>query len=313
MSILCVGQIVFDILVRPVNDKILDRDSTLVDTISFSNGGDALNVAMICNKLGGSVGFSGKIGNDDKGKFLLEKINSNGLSTDGLKIDDNASTSSVICLIHENGGRNFLYEGGANNEFFIGDLKLSILKNYDIVFVGGTFMLPRFDGEGAAILFREAKKQGKITAMDVSYDTTGQWMKIIGPCLEYLDYFLPSIGEAKEITGFDDVESMALEFIRLGVKHVVIKMGKDGIYIKDDQLDMYLPPFDVEVIDTTGAGDSFVSGFLTGIDHGLALKECADLGQASAAHCIQAIGSTTGVVDFNKTRNSIKTMERIYE
>jgi len=313
MSILCVGQIVFDILVRPVNDRILNLDSTLVDTISFSNGGDALNVAMICNKMGGSVGFSGKIGNDEKGKFLLKKITSCGLNIDGLIIDDASSTSSVIVLIHENGGRNFLYEGAANNEFSINDIQLSILDTYTIVFVGGAFMLPRFDGEGSAILFKEARKQGKITAMDVSYDATGQWMRIIEPCLKHLDYFMPSIGEAKKISGFDNVKEMAREFLKRGVKHVIIKMGKDGIYIKDNQVDMYLPSFNVDVIDTTGAGDSFVAGFLTGIDHGMKLVDCAELGQAAAAHCIQEIGSTTGIVDFDKTRMSIKTMEKIDE
>lgn len=313
MSILCVGQIVFDILVRPVNNRILDLDSTLVDIISFSNGGDALNVAMICDKLGGSVGFSGKIGNDEKGNLLLGKISSSGLNIDGLKVDETSSTSSVVVLIHENGGRNFLYEGGGNNEFSINDIRLSILDNYNIVFVGGTFMLPLFDGEGAAILFKEAKKQGKITAMDVSYDATGQWIKKIEPCLKYLDYFMPSIGEAKEMSGFDNVEEMALEFLNRGVKHVIIKMGKDGIYIKDNQVNTYLPSFKVDVIDTTGAGDSFVAGFLTGIDHEMKLLDCVELGQAVAAHCIQSIGSTTGIVDFDKTRRSIETMEKINE
>lgn len=310
MSILCVGQIVFDILVKPINDRSLDVDTTAVDTISFSNGGDALNVAMICKKLGMPVGFAGKIGDDDKGRFLLEKINSNGLRIDGLKIDEDCATSSVIVLIHENGARNFLYEGGANNEFAIDDMDLSILKNYNIVFVGGTYMLPSFDGEGAALLFKEAQKLGKTTAMDVSYDTTGRWMKIIEPCLKYLDFFMPSIGEAMLITGADNVQDMAIEFLSRGVRNVVIKMGKDGVYIKNNEHEAFLPSFDVDVIDTTGAGDSFVAGFLTGIEKNMDLLECAELGQAAAAHCVQAIGSTTGVVDFNKTYMSIKTMEK---
>ena len=310
MSILCVGQIVFDILVKPVNDRSLEVDTTAVDTISFSNGGDSLNVAMICNKLGVPVGFSGRIGNDDKGKFLLEKMQSAGLRVDGLKIDTEGSSSSVIVLIHENGARNFLYEGGANNKFSIDDINLSILETYDIVFVGGTFMLPSFDGEGAAVLFKEAQRLGKTTAMDVSYDTTGQWMKIIEPCLQYLDYFIPSIGEAKEITGVDKVEDMADIFLKKGVRNVVIKLGRDGVYIRNAKIEAVLPSFNVDVVDTTGAGDSFVAGFLTGLDKGMDISECAELGQAAAAHCVQAIGSTTGVVDFNKTILSIKTMEK---
>ncbi|HAK44331.1 MAG TPA: carbohydrate kinase [Spirochaeta sp.] len=310
MSILCVGQIVFDILVKPVKDNSLEVDTTAVDTISFSNGGDSLNVAMICNKLGVATGFSGRIGNDDKGKFLLDKMQSAGLRVDGLKIDDEGSSSSVIVLIHENGSRNFLYEGGANNEFSIDDINLSILDAYEIVFVGGTFMLPGFDGKGAAVLFKEAQRRGKTTAMDVSYDTTGQWMTIIEPCLQHLDYFIPSIGEAKEITGVDKVEDMAQILLKKGVGNVVIKMGVDGVFIRNSELKAVIPSFNVDVVDTTGAGDSFVAGFLTGLDKSMDIHECAELGQAAAAHCVQAIGSTTGVVDFNKTILSIKTMEK---
>lgn len=310
MSILCVGQIVFDILVKPVNDKSLDVDTTAVDTISFSNGGDSLNVAMICKILGVPVGFSGRIGDDDKGKFLLEKMQSAGLNVTGVKIKENGSTSSVIVLIHENGSRNFLYEGGTNNEFVIDDINLSLIKEYDTVFVGGTFMLPSFDGRGAALLFEEARRLGKTTAMDVSYDTSGQWMKIIEPCLQHLDYFIPSIGEAKMITGADKVEDMADVFLQKGVRNVVIKMGRDGVYIRNENLETVLSSFNVDVVDTTGAGDSFVAGFLTGLDKKMDIVDCAELGQAAAAHCVQAIGSTTGVVDFNKTIMSMKTMEK---
>lgn len=310
MSILCVGQIVFDILVKPVNDNSLNVDTTAVDTISFSNGGDSLNVAMICNKLGTPVGFSGRIGDDDKGRFLLDKMKAAGLNVDGLKIDYEGSTSSVIVLIHENGSRNFLYEGGTNNKFVIDDIDLAILRDYNTVFVGGTFMLPAFDGYGAAALFKEARSLGKITAIDVSYDTTGQWMKIIEPCLEYLDYFIPSIGEAREITGVEKPDEMAEILMSKGVKNVVIKLGKDGVYIKNNEFEEVIPSYRVEVVDTTGAGDSFVAGFLTGLDKGMNIRECAELGQATAAHCVQAIGSTTGVVDFNKTISSMKTMEK---
>ncbi|MDC7228416.1 MAG: carbohydrate kinase family protein [Spirochaetales bacterium] len=310
MSILCAGQLVFDILAKPVNSRSLELDTTAVDTISFSNGGDALNVAMICSKLGESVGFSGRVGNDDKGKFLLEKMSAAGMQIDGVKIGEESDTSSVIVLIHDDGARNFLYHGGANDEFTIADVDFSILEDYSIVFVGGTFMLPKFDGEGAALLFKQAQGLGKVTAMDVSYDTTGQWMKIIEPSLQYLDYFIPSIGEGEEITGVERPEEMAEIFMRKGVKNVVIKMGKDGVYIKNDTLEKVIPAFRVEVVDTTGAGDSFVAGFLTGLDRGMNIEESAELGQAAAAHCVQAIGSTTGVVDFNKTILSMKTMEK---
>jgi sugar/nucleoside kinase (ribokinase family) len=307
MSILCVGQIVFDILARPIHDKIFEHDSILVDSITFSNGGDALNVAVSCRKLGNEVGFVGKIGNDDKGAFLQKKMVEEGLDTTGLKIDPHSSTSSVIVLIRDNGARNFLYEGGANNAFTIDDINLSLLDTYRAVYIGGTFMLPGFDGLGASLLLKEARTRGLITAMDVTYDASGQWMNIIEPSLKYVDYFMPSIGEARELTGKHDVESMAKELIRCGVSHVIIKMGKEGIYIKSDEISRIVPPYDVQVVDTTGAGDAFVAGFLTGLNKGMNISQSADVGQAAAAQCIQSIGSTTGMRNLTETLQFIKT------
>ena len=302
MSILCVGQIVFDILVQPVDETIFDRDTTRVSSIDFANGGDALNVAVVCRKLGNAVGFCGKVGDDDQGTFLIKKMEGYGLSTDGVIITGEAPTSTAVALIQGAGERNFLFNGGATLTFQYEDIPQQVVDESDIIFVGGTFTMPRFDGEGARRLFRYVKEQGKITAMDVTYDSAGLWMKTIEPCLEYLDFFMPSEEQARDITGTEDVEKMADVLFEKGVKTALIKMGSKGVYVKNDTIDGLFPPSRVdEVVDTTGAGDSFVAGFLTGINRGQSIEECIGLGQAVAGRCIRKLGATAGLDDIEET------------
>lgn len=302
MSILCVGQIVFDILVQPLDDKILERDTTRVESIDFSNGGDALNVAVVCRKLGNKVGFCGKVGDDEKGSYLIQKMEGHGLSTEGVIVTPEASTSTAVALIRSAGERNFLFEGGATLSFEYDDINSDVVNQHDIVFIGGTFTMPKFDGLGARKLFKDAKHNGKITAMDVTHDSAGGWMKTIEPCLEYLDYFMPSEDQAREITGVDSVQEMAEILRRKNVKNVIIKMGAKGVYIKNDEMDQLFPPAAVDkVVDTTGAGDSFVGGFLTGINRGLSVEDCLGLGQAAAAKCICRVGSTAGLENIENT------------
>ena len=310
MSILSIGQIVFDILAYPISENLFSTDTLVMDSIEYSNGGDALNVAMICKKLSNSVDFIGRVGNDHFGSFLIEKMKQQGLSTNGVVLDQQTPTSSVLVLIQKNGLRNFLYYGGANNNFSLDDIDWEIVNLSDIVYIGGTFLLPQFDGVGAAQLLSNSKSLGKTTCMDVTYDPSGRWLDIIRPCLPFLDYFLPSINEARAITGKDDVREMAEFLMSYGVKNIIIKMGSEGVYVRNITHACQIPPYDVPVVDTTGAGDSFVAGFITGINQGLGLLKSVDLGQAVSAKCIQEIGSTTGDISLNSIEQFLKEQTR---
>ncbi|MBN2860776.1 MAG: carbohydrate kinase family protein [Sphaerochaetaceae bacterium] len=302
MSILCIGQIVFDILVQPVDAGIFTRDTTRVKSIDFANGGDALNVAVVAHRLGNDVHFCGKVGDDDMGRFLIEKVAAYGLSTEGIQVTDTAPTSTAVALIQEAGARNFLFNGGATLSFNYDDISMQAVEEADIVFVGGTYTMPLFDGEGAKKLFREAKSMGKLTAMDVTYDSSGKWMKTIEPCLEYLDYFVPSEDQAREITGEEEPGRMAQVLRDKKVHHVIIKMGSKGVYVKNDTIDQIFPAPEVgAIVDTTGAGDSFVAGFLSGINRKLSLKESLNLGQLVAGKCIGGLGATAGFENIEQT------------
>ncbi|ADK81795.1 carbohydrate kinase family protein [Sediminispirochaeta smaragdinae] len=307
MSILCVGELVADILVRSVDGIDFTIDSMSVDEISLKSGGDAFNVSLNLARLGNKVGFSGKIGRDFLGKFLKGAAAERKVDLRNLCVCDEIPTSAVIALIREDGARTFLHFNGSNDSFCISDIDLSLLKKYTFLHIGGTFHLPAFDGEGTLQLLKAAKGMGLITSMDVAWDRSGQWLKKIGRCLPSIDYFIPSDNEARMLTGTDDVREMAFRLKAAGVKNVVIKMGDKGAYGDIQGKQFFCNTHRVKVVDTTGAGDGFVSGFLTGLAKGADPVSCVKYGTTVASFIIQKVGATEGSPTFQEITHFLST------
>ncbi len=307
MDVLCIGQLAADILVRPVDAVSFGVDTMRVDGIDIRNGGDALNVALGLRKLGAEVGFVGLVGTDQLGDYLTKVIAEAGIDGRGLRRTRDARTCSCLVLINSRADRTFFYYGGANDLFSLEDVDLALLEETAIVHVGGTYLLPRFDGDGAARLFSEARGRGKLTSMDVTWDTTGRWMSVIEPCLPHLDFFLPSIAEAEKIAGARDPQDIAARLQARGVGTAVIKLGDKGCYVKHGQEKGFsVSAFPTEVVDTTGAGDSFVAGFLTGVLRKWDMGECAAFACAVAAMNIRAVGATAGIPTFDEVRRFMR-------
>lgn len=303
MDVLCVGQLAADILVRPVDRVDFGVDTKRVESIDIRNGGDCLNVAIGLRKLGASVGFSGLVGDDQFGEYLRSVVTAAGIDARGLHKTRESRTCTCLVLINGSGDRSFFYYGGANDLFSLSDVDLKSVRGASIVHVGGTYLLPKFDGEGAARLFSETRTRGKLTSMDVTWDTTGRWLSVIEPCLPHLSFFMPSIKEAREIAGTDDPKQIAAFLQEKGVRTAVIKLGEKGCYVKPGPEPGFLcDAFETQVVDTTGAGDSFVAGFLTGVLKGWDVKSSAELACAVAAMNIRAVGATAGVPTFEEAR-----------
>ena len=311
MDILCVGQMVADILIQGVDEVDFSVDTKRVKSIVIKNGGDCLNTAIDLQYLGNDVGFAGALGADAMGDFLSQTLKSHGIDDSGIKYVNDCETSTVAAIINLKGERVFLYYGGTNDIFCFEHINQDMVRKAKFIHVGGTYLLPRFDGVGATKLFELAHEYGKFTSMDVTWDTTGKWMEIIEPCLKHLDLFMPSINEAKEIAGTEVPEEIADFLKKKGVKNVIIKLGKDGCYVNAFGEEFYQPSYKVKVVDTTGAGDSFVAGVLTGLNQGWNIRKSVQFASAVSAKCIQKLGATTGVPSFGEVIKFIEEYNKI--
>jgi len=300
MKILCAGLAVCDILIKPVGESCLKVDTSKVDTIALKGGGDAFNVAVNLASLGVKSALATRIGKDEFGQILTEQAQNAGVDTTmmcGCKL----ATSSTAVLIQENGQRSFLSFKGAAHTFTEKDISNDALKEFDCLYIGSAFDLPALDGMGMANLLKRAQKAKLKTALD----TTGEAkdFQLLRPALAYVNYFLPSIREALSLSRAKSAEDAARFFHTNGAKTVIIKMGAEGCLISENGNQLRVPAYPSKVVDTTGAGDAFVAGFLAACCNGLSLRGCGALGNAAGAECVSKLGASGTLSSYELLNN----------
>ena len=310
-DIVCVGILVADVLGKPVDSLPEIGNLALVDKMSLQIGGCAANVVIDLARLGINTSVIGKIGDDNFGKFLLDTLNSEKVDISGLKVDKNVSTSASMVMISNDGERSILHSFGANAKFGFDDINLDVIKNSKILLIAGTFLMPDFDGKGTEKLLKFAKGHDVLCCMDTAWDSKGQWLEKIESSLQYLDWFMPSYDEACEMSRKTKPEEIAQFFYSKGVKNVIVKMDYKGCFVKPFNEKGYLvPAFNkINVIDTSGAGDSFCAGFIAGLYKSWDILNCARFANAVGAHCIMQIGTTTGIKSTEQTLEFIRNYE----
>jgi len=301
MDVLCLGIFVADIVAKPIVSMPDKGKLALVDTMELHTGGCASNTGYALNKLGISTGLMGKVGIDGFGDYFINYMKSAGLDIRGIKRTSKANTSATMVMVSPDGERTFFHYLGANAELCYEDIDFDIIKEAKILHIAGSFLMPKFDGEPASMVLKQAKEWGITTSLDTAWDSKGKWMSVIEPCLQYLDIFMPSIEEAKMITGKDKPSDVAEFLLSYGIKVVALKMGEKGSYIRTKDWEIHLPIYKVDTVDATGAGDAFAAGFLAGVAKGWDYKESARLGNAVGACCVTAIGSVAGIKNMDET------------
>ena len=299
-----VGILVAD-LMAPIDVMPKRGELARVESVTAHNGGNAMTAALNLGRMGVPAKMIGKVGDDLFGKFLIERLTQGGVSAEGVKIDKEVQTSVSVVLL-DKGERSFLHCVGANATFSVSDIDFSLIEDSDIVFVTGTFLMDTFDGKETVEFLKRCKEMGKTTFLDVCFDAKGRWGQLIDPALPYIDFFMPSIDEAKEIAKCDGTpDEIANVFIKKGAKNVVIKLGSKGSYLRTDgseKGEIYPPKKVDRVVDTTGAGDSFCSGFIAAYARGCEPSECIRIANATGALCVGAMGATTGILGFEETK-----------
>lgn len=301
-DVCCVGHMCIDILVKPV-DSLPDKGKLkLIDTIKLQTGGCAMNTSIGLSKLGIQVCMVGKVGDDGFGIYMQNTLDEHGVNTDGLIKESGGISSASVVTIGTDGERSILHCLGTNSTLCFEDIDLETVYNSRYLFIGGSFLTPRFDGKDAAKLFGIAQKQGIVTCLDTAWDSSGKWLEIINPCLKFLDWFMPSIEEAEQMLGTRDPRMLAQGFKALGVKNVVIKLGSEGCYVEPDQQDgEIIPIFKVNAVDMAGAGDAWCAGFLSALVRGMPLHDCALFGNAVGSLCVTEVGTTAGIKSYAET------------
>lgn len=299
IKILCVGLMVCDLLIKPVTRETLSADSAKAEAIRMLVGGDAFNVASNLSALGTETTLYSAVGEDAFGAFALDYAEKLGVSTQWIKTTD-GPTSVTAVLIHPDGERSFVVQRGASHELKERQISDDLLRQYDLLYIGSACGIPGLDGEGLTKLLHRAKVLDCKTAMDITGNPTRRSAAQLLPALPNLDFFLPSAYEAMDLSGRDSPGKAADYFHEKGVPVVAVKMGGQGALLSAGGKQEVFPAYEGPVVDTTGAGDAFVAGFLAALSRGESLPGCVQIGNGAGAKCVERLGSSGTLPDYQE-------------
>ena len=314
-TILTAGVHILDVLGRHVEGIPPGQNIDIIDEIRLTVAGTAAGTAVDLAKLGANVVTMGAIGKDEPGNFIVDTMHRYGINTDHLVRKDGVQTSCTMLPIRPNGERPALHVLGTNAEFSLDDINWDAVKAADYLHFGGTYLLPKLDGEPMAQVLKFAKENDTVTSVDILAVPHDDMMAVIEPSLPYIDYFLPGIEEAAMIAGVDEekTEDVINFFLDKGLRYAVFTMGSRGSVIASKELDEWIriPAFEVPVVDSTGCGDAYCAGFLVGLSKGWDLAQCGLFGAAASALVITGLGSDAGIVDFDATMTFMNETKKL--
>ena len=304
-AIVC-GTCVADILVRPVPLAEPPGAGRLfhVDPIEATTGGIVANTGIGMARLGLSVAAATRVGDDPWGHFVRERLGTAGLDTAAVETAAGLATSTTAVLVDPGGERSFAHHGGAptsiDADFFRRHAaRFSAARLALVGYVGLLPALERTLREALGVL----KEAGCLVALETAGD--GGTLAAVAPALPLVDCYVPSLGEARHQTGRDDPRAIVDCYRAEGAAGIVgVKLGRRGTLLSPrpgEWLEIPCLPAPGAVIDTTGAGDALLAGFLTGFLRGLPPRDAGLLGAAAAACCVTALGATAGLRDYRTT------------
>lgn len=305
-----IGLYILDVLGRPVTAIPEGGNVEFIDEIRLTVAGTAGGTVVDCAKLGLSCLAVGAVGRDEKADFVIDTLGRFGVDTSAMQRLDEVPTSATILNVRPNGDRPALHVRGASDHFDVADAEFDRVLAPPIVHLGGTGLLRRLDGERSRVLLEAAKQRGRTVTFDL-IGATAETIDLVKPLLPYIDYFMPSIEEARDMSGLADPEDCARFYLDQGAGACVFTLGPDGVFYADSEgRRLARPAYDIDVVDTTGCGDAFDAGFIAALHHKLELEEALDFAQAAAALVATGLGSDAGIVSFDDTLARARTSSR---
>lgn len=310
-KVACVGLTILDILGRPVERIPPGGGLEFIDEIRLTVAGTAAGTVIDMAKLGVDSMLVGAVGDDEKGRFVLDTLRGFGVDVSAMQTVPGVPTSATILNVRPNGDRPALHQRGASDHFTLTDRLLQDIADCQIVHVGGNGLLRRFDGAPTAQLLAAAKAAGATT----TYDLLAPGPEVLADLESYLpniDYFMPAMEEAAEICGLSDPDAIADFFLDRGAGACVFKWGAKGSFFATRSERQRIPALKIDVVDTTGCGDSYCAGFVSGLIDGLAPLDACARGTAAAALVATGLGSDAGIVDLahlEAFRQSAETLD----
>lgn len=322
-TVIGIGNALTDMLVNLESDSVLTRfglakgsmslvDETLQKEISksvsglpytLSLGGSADNTIRAMARLGCKVGFIGKVGHDTTGDFFESALQNLGIEPFILR--GKQRSGKCVSLVSPDGERTMVTHLGAAVEMAAEDIQPDMFRNYDCLYVEGYLVQDHNLIKNAV---RTAKQAGLKIAIDLAsfnvVEENRDFLRVL--VADYVDILFANEDEARVFTGEEEPLN-ALQAISEMCDLAVVKIGMRGALIKHQAEVLHVGIMAAaKRVDTTGAGDYYAAGFLSGMCEGLSLRQCGTIGAITAGKVIEVVGTTPGEEAWVEVANLVR-------
>ena len=265
-------------------------------------GGKGSNQAIAAARLNGNVNFITKIGKDNHADMALKLYQEAGVKTSSIIQDENLSTGVAGIMIDENGSNAINIISGAAEQLNNKDID----KNLDILKKSKIFLTQMETPEEVTIYsLKKAKENECITVLNPA-----PARNINKEDFNLLDFFTPNETEAefylnKKIKSEQDIKDAAKEFLKKGVKNIIITLGEKGVYFANKNEEYFIDALKLkdEVIDTTGAGDAFNGAFVVALANELKYKEALQFANKVAGISTTRLGAASSMPNLKEVED----------
>ncbi|WP_205685184.1 sugar kinase [Peribacillus acanthi] len=266
-------------------------------------GGDTSNFAIAAARQGASVGYLTKVGKDTFGDQFLQLWKEEGVDTTFVRQDANASTG-IYFITHTPEGHQFAYyrKGSAASLLKPEEITEEAILQCKLLHVSG---ISQAISESSCDAIFKAIEIARANNILISYDANlrlklwplARAKAVIHATAPLADVFLPSLEDVQQLTGLEDPNEIVDYYLGLGVKLVVLKLGKNGVMVADSIERHLVHGFSVDTVDATGAGDTFDGAFITKYLSGTTAVEAAKYANAAAALSTTGFGAVSPIPD----------------
>ena len=259
-----------------------------VQRLSWQGGGKIATGIAAAGRLGAKCAMMGAVGDDMFGSFCLRDLERHHVDTTGFAVRENRTTSFVTVISDkETGGRSFVGRPGTAERLSFDEINKDFLKHTKYFFISSL-------GDEVEKMTIYAKKAGAKVFIDA--DGYSDRLMTFAP---EIDFFIASEDVFHALGGGDenDIETVAREVMQKGPSVVVFTLGPKGCAGISAEGFFKLPAYEVDVVDTVGAGDVYHGAFLAGLLSGRNIMETARFASAAAAIKCTRIGGRAGIPD----------------
>jgi len=264
-SLLVLGDFAWDVLIR-TNSELLSGGDTFGEVL-FSAGGSAANTAVWAKRCGLPTTFIGKIGRDRFGRLAEENLEWEKVDAHLIKTDQHR-TAAVAVWIDNHGQRSMVSGRGADFYLMSSELPKNVIKKADHLHLTAWSLFTDPPQSAALLTANIVKKNGGTVSFDpasfqiieeIGRDKCLKMFKDISP-----DIIFPNYREGRALTNEESSKDIVMALAeKLPQSVIILKMGNEGSLVWDGENTIHIPSVSGDVIDETGAGDSFAGAFLS--------------------------------------------------